>query len=257
MLLGELSWPKAKKYWGQNKLVILPVGSCEQHGLHMPLGTDYLVAGEIAKRLGERLDCLVAPTVNYGHAPWHIDSFVGTISFDQEQLYDIYYTITKQLIGWGTDHLIFINGHGGNSPVLKRLAMNLRMEFDVLCMVVDWWNLAGQMNPAWIEKGHAGKPETAAMRYLFPNLVNMDDAQFHDYKPWGEDIEVTGSASLVYKGITNNIWLTTKDICDIGNYGEDPKLGTVKMGQEEIEAVLDYLSEFVLQKFSKMKVENK
>lgn len=252
MLLQDMSWVDAKKQFAKNGLVILPTGSCESHGPHMPLGTDMYIATEIARQLGDKLDCIVAPAVNYGYCPWHQD-FNGTITIDHEILYPLYYSIAKELVKWGATHIIFLNGHGGNTSSLDRLTMTLRVEFNTLSMVVDWWKLAGALNPRFIDKGHGGYVETSAMLYFYPELVDMTKARKVDFKNLLPTIETAGIYAFNYKGITNSVRVKTSDISEYGNYGADPRISTSEFGEEEIKTVLDYLEDFS-REFVKMKI---
>lgn len=258
MLMSEMSYPEVREYFKNNKTVIVPCGSTEQHGHHLPVGTDCHVANYFSKRLGENLNLLVAPSINFGYAEYHKDHYPGTIAFDQDFLYDLYYYIAKQLIAIGATHIVFVNGHGGNSYVLNRVSMNLRREFNVLAVHLDWWSIAGQMKPEWEEKGHAGKPETAAIMYMYPQYVNMVKSKFQDFKTIIDGVETLGSATFRYKGVNTSIWLNTYDVVgEVGNYGEDPKLATLEMGQESVEAVVAWMTDFVGNKFMKMELEDK
>lgn len=257
MLLEEMTFEDVENYFKDHDMVILPCGSTEQHGHHMVLGTDFIIAKEFAQRISERTDVLVAPTVNYGYTQYHINGYKGTIGFDQDLLYEVYFTICKRLIDMGAKKIVFMNGHGGNSYVLKRVSMNLWYQYKVMGLILDWWSIAGMIKPEWEELGHAGKPETAAMMYLFPQYVHTDKIQFSGYKTLAEGVETLGSATFMYDGIKYGIWLDTEDVTDSGNYGEDPKLATVEMGHDSVEAVIDKVSDFIVNKFTKMKVPGK
>ncbi len=257
MLLEEMTYEEVKKYFEDgNDMVIIPCGSTEQHGCHMVLGTDFHIAKEFAKRISDRTGIMVAPTVNYGYTEYHKQNFPGTIGFDQDLLYDIYFSVAEQLINMGAKKIIFMNGHGGNSYPLKRVSMNLRIKHNVMGLILDWWSIAGQIKPEWEELGHAGKPETAAMMYLFPDYVHTDRIRFEGFKTLADGVETKGSATFGYKGVNYGIWLNTIDVTgQCGNYGEDPKLATLQMGHDSVEAVIDHIVDFITNGFAKMEIE--
>lgn len=240
MLLQEIGWKTAaEKFEKDNKekgycLVIIPTGSTEQHGAHMPLGTDFYMASSIAKDLGEKLDCLVMPSVNYGHCAWHTD-FAGTINFDLELLYQIYYKIASQCIKWGATHIMFVNGHGGNTAALNRVSMDLRSDFNVLCYTIDWWKVTGTINPDWVEKGHGGVPETSAMLYYHPDIVHMEYAPVCEFVELNEKIKANNIGQFYYnykgKDIPMNIYTRTGDITKVGAFGDTPSAATAEFGE--------------------------
>lgn len=256
VMLEEMTYVEVKKYFEDGgDIVIIPTGSTEQHGQHMVLGTDSHIAREFARRISERTGILVAPTVNYGYTEYHKETYPGTIGFDHDVLYDIYYGIATQFIKLGAKRIIFMNGHGGNSYPLKRVSMNLRLNHDVMGLILDWWNIAGQIKPEWEELGHAGKPETAAMMYLFPEYVHQDRIKFDGFKTLAPGVETKGSATFGYGGVNYQIWLNT---CDVngpaGNYGEDPKLATLDMGRACVDSVIDHIVDFIENGFKKMQI---
>lgn len=240
MLLQNLSWTGAEEAFKKTDFVILPTGSCEEHGPHMPLGTDFLVAGEIARRVGEKTGAIVAPTVPYGHCPWHMD-FPGTVSIDQDVLYGYYLQICEALVKWGARRFMFINGHGGNTPSLDRVSMKLRSR-GVVCCVVDWWVLAGSLNPEWIERGHGGLPETSAVLALFPGLVDMSAAKPATLKSYTPGLETQSINKFGFRNVPVKIWMRTRDVVEVGNFGDDPRLATPEIGNKEIDAVVEFLS---------------
>lgn len=242
MLLQNLSWTGAKEWFAKTDLVILPTGSCEQHGPQAPLGTDFLVAGEISRRVGEKVGCLVAPTVNYGYCPWHLD-FPGTISIDEDALFGLYMTISEQLVKWGAKHLMFINGHGGNSGSLDRVAVRMRSR-GVLCVVADWWVVVGNINPDWVERGHGGVTETSVVLHLFPDLVNMSVAKPAVIKQYTPAVQTQGMNMVSFRGVPLKLRMRTADVSDVGNYGDDPRLSNAVLGKDAIDGVVDFLADF-------------
>lgn len=171
MFLEQISWKQAEDYFKKRDLAVIPVGSTENHGSQLALGTDFLIPRNLCERMDSRLNCLIAPTIPYGVADQHTH-FPGTITIGYDGLYDLVTRIADQLYGHGIRHFVFLNGHGGNTPVLQRVCMELDDKHAVGC-VLDWWSLAGELNPAW-KGGHGGGEETAAMLAIDPKYVHMD-----------------------------------------------------------------------------------
>ncbi len=123
--LEQLSWPKAKEAFEKTSFVVFPLGSNEQHGPALPTGTDWMVAKEMARRLGERANVIVTPTLPIGYAKYHT-VFPGTLSVSQETLTHMLIEICQDLLKYGTTHILFVDGHGGNLPALAQVGAWLR-----------------------------------------------------------------------------------------------------------------------------------
>lgn len=164
--------------------MILPLGATEQHGPHLPLGTDTIRAEALAERLAERLPgSLVAPTLPVGCSDEH-SGFPGLLGLERETLARVILDIARRLVGWGVERLVILSAHGGNGDALD-LALNMiRNELPDLEVrtnerletisraaleVADRDGISGS------DVGlHAGDGETSEMLHLRPNLVNVD-----------------------------------------------------------------------------------
>jgi mycofactocin system creatininase family protein len=156
--VGDLTWPRAAER--QDAVLVVPLGSTEQHGPHLPLSTDTDVAVALAQGLADRrLDVVVAPAVPYGASGEHA-GFAGTLSIGHEALEHL----LVELVRSATDtfaHVLLVNGHGGNVPSLAAACARLRDESrDVLV-----WS------PRWGGDAHAGRTETSVMLALSPDRV--------------------------------------------------------------------------------------
>jgi mycofactocin precursor peptide peptidase len=163
--LGQQRWPKVPR---QEALLLVPVGSVEQHGPHLPLATDAMVADAVARAAAERLDetgdtVLVAPSLNYGVSGEH-EGFPGTISIGREALCGLLVEFGRSATRWARG-VIFVNGHGGNTATLARAVDLLRYEG----RAVAWTSMDLPEADA-----HAGETETSLLRYLAPWSVRVD-----------------------------------------------------------------------------------
>jgi mycofactocin precursor peptide peptidase len=162
--IDELPWT-ALEAPAPPVILVVPVGSCEQHGPHLPLSTDSLVAEALAAALTERHPgAMLAPTLTITASGEH-QGFPGTLSIGN----DVMEALVVQLVrsaDWSRG-VVLVNGHGGNRRAVDRAAAQLRAEGR---RVLAWWPVIPGSDP------HAGHSETSIMLALHPHLVRLDDA---------------------------------------------------------------------------------
>jgi creatinine amidohydrolase len=180
--LWELRWPEVARYLEGNDSVLLPVGSTEQHGPHLPLGVDALTAIALARDAGERSGTLVAAPVWYGWAPQHMGA-PGTVTLRPETLAALVADVGLSLVHHGFRRIVVVNGHRiANLPPLQLAVSRIREATGALALVVDPVWLAEEVFSAWARDpdaggiGHADGYETAHMLHLHPELVDMAEA---------------------------------------------------------------------------------
>jgi len=180
--LQELTWQQLEQHLQHNDTVLIPVGSTEQHGPHLPLGTDAMVAIRLALETGELTDTLVTPPLWFGWSPHH-QAYPGTVSLRPETLTAVVEDIGRSLIWSGANKLIVLNGHReANLPPLKIAASRLRNETGAYVAVVDPFYIGDQIGRALRTSepggiGHAAELETAHMMHIHPELVRMERAE--------------------------------------------------------------------------------
>ena len=118
MFLEKISWVQAQEYFEKKDIAIIPVGSTENHGSQLCLGTDFLIPRKLCEMMDERLDVLIVPTIPYGVGDQHAN-FPGTITIGADGLYDLVTRIVNELYRFGIRKFVFLNGHGGNSRFLQ------------------------------------------------------------------------------------------------------------------------------------------
>ena len=129
MRLENITWQRAEKYFKESDMVLLPIGSIECHGRHMPLGTDTLIPNKIVELLEEKSDILIAPTIPYG-ACESLAPYPGTINIGTEILYQFLYKVVESLYDHGARKILIVNGHGGKMCIRDRCKNGLAC--------VDW-----------------------------------------------------------------------------------------------------------------------
>lgn len=172
--LAQAVWPAVP---AQGAVVLVPVGSTEQHGPHLPLATDTVVARAVAEGTAARLPgpVFVAPAIAYGNSGEHA-GFPGTVSIGHEGLRIVLVETVRSLALWAS-RTVFVNGHGGNVRTLAVAVAQMRKEGHD----VSWTGCAFPGGDA-----HAGRTETSVMLHLTPDDVDMSSAAAGDVRPIAE-----------------------------------------------------------------------
>ncbi|HET8524457.1 MAG TPA: creatininase family protein [Thermomicrobiales bacterium] len=162
----------------QRPVVIVPVGSVEQHGPHCPLDVDISIPFHLAVRVAETVDdvpVLVAPPVTYGFTHYNMGE-IGTISLKLETFIDVLCDVCRSIWANGFHRIIMVNGHGGNDAPVRCASVKLAEE-DVWALGFSHWNMATAEMLAWSDAdngsvGHGGEWETSLQMYLRPHLIS-------------------------------------------------------------------------------------
>ena len=248
MYLAHMNYREVEAYLQQHDSIVIPVGSLENHGLHMPLGTDFLIPDEIARLLHEKSPILIAPTVNYG-ATDDLCGFAGTVSIGTEGLIALLKSICDQLYRYGFRHFLILNGHGGNTAAIQTVGMHLYRKGAYLANL-NWWLMAGQLNPKWAG-GHGGGEETAGILAVDPTLIKKEYLNLSEEigNDLGENLPYGAWTNINYKGVSVAVPREIKDITTNGWLvhsfkGDLPTRATEEWGKEMLSAVSDYIADF-------------
>ena len=154
--------------------VVLPIGTVEPHGPHLPLGTDTLIAEALAELVAAKLNAVLLPAVPYG-VTGNLHGYPGSVRIEPDVLEKLVYGVLESAALSGFKYALIVNGHGGNTPSLEAAARRAWYERGFATMVVDWWVLArerGITRRAFgKEGGHAATDETAIVLAVKPHLV--------------------------------------------------------------------------------------
>ncbi len=257
VLLHEMPRTHFEEYLRETPVpvAIIPVGSIEQHGPHLPLGMDILAATEIAKKVAEKANCIVAQVFLPGYSPHHMN-FKGTITFHEETLVHILYDTIECLTHHGIRKILLINGHGGNVQILAYAARMASRKFNCSVLQPPAMPVADPVKAmrdsvARVDV-HSGKGETGSALAMFPHLVDMskvkgfkptsawrDEAIAKLADPNREDVLLAGALAMAYLGDTH-------DFTTSGIYGwTTPEDADPEAAKKNIEARVEWMAKFI------------
>ncbi|MFW6107262.1 MAG: creatininase family protein [bacterium] len=235
--LSELTYRMVRER--RFEVAVLPVGSTEAHGLHVPHGSDALHAERVADRCCEAAHAqgaqvVLLPTIPYG-VNANLLEFPLTIHVGQSVLDAMVGDVAASLAHHGVRKLVVFNGHGGNA--FKPLLRQLYGQSDVFCCLVDWWKVASDHYPEIFESvgDHADEMETSVDLALFPDLVHLEDADDGATRPSRFDAINRG-----WVQITRPWHLLTRN-AGVG----DPRPASAEKGQRVIDLVVERMGRFL------------
>jgi creatinine amidohydrolase len=222
------------EFWGALKKTtraIIPVGSLEQHGPHLPVSTDALIAEHVSKLVAQKVGALVLPAIAYGVSFEHDPMF--HVSLRNSTLSALVCDTCAALAGHGVKEIIIINGHHGNIGALQYIAQDLvgRIPEGVSVHVLHYWH---QMKND--ELGHAGEVETSLVLAIAPELVKMGKAKAGKIKP-------TTKSKAAYASIANSPGSFVK-MTGNGVWG-DPKKASAETGQHLLKEIVAGLAKTI------------
>ena len=248
MYLAEMNYLQVEDYLKRSDTILIPIGSLENHGKHMPLGTDTMIPDKIAQLINEKSDLIIAPTINYG-ATDDLVGFAGTVSLGVEGLISLLRTIVDQFYRYGFRHFMILNGHGGNNASIQAVGMHLYRKGAYLANL-NWWLMAGQLNPDWAG-GHGGGEETAGVMAVNPALIKTEYLNLPENirNDVSEDLPSGAWTNVNFKGASVTIPREINEITDNGwlthSFKNDPPTkATKEWGDKMVQTVADYIVDF-------------
>lgn len=233
MLLANMTQPQAQEALGRGTAVIV-TGSVEQHGAHLPLGTDAFAALTIALRVGHRLEAPVLPLSPVGVAPYHMP-WAGSLTISPETLGLLMLDVCQGLSAAGVERVIVVNWHEGNTPGIRIAADHVQAKLPVRVIVAEAHIITNGLFPDEMEFTHAGAMETAAILAYDPSLVRMDE------RIEGDLVDTGSEGHALFR--RRDVFPVMKDFREVaaaGWYGT-PDTVTEERSREIIDAVADHI----------------
>ena len=232
-------------------IVLLPTSATEQHGAHLPVGTDAIILSTLVDKMVNECEfeagnLIFAPQLNVGKSNEHM-GFAGTITFGTQTYYSLLHDIATAISASGFKKLVLFNSHGGNTDMLNMISRDLRIDLGLDVFVFDWWftpfwneGLQGLQQSGKYGVFHACELETSLMLAARPETVHMELAV--DEEP--ADC-FKGEKYVTVFGPINAGW-KTKDVTNSGVIGA-PTYATAEKGHKLFDyackKLLDILNE--------------
>jgi len=228
-------------------IVVIPIGSTEQHGPHLPVDCDMQSAYYVAVKAAEKTGSIVAPPINYGYNEKEL-TFPGTVSVKSESFLRYVYDVCDSLIRTGFKKIVLLNGHGWNVHLVGQLAHMINERKGNLCAAVNYWQLiidvARKLRESEFPGGvaHACEFETSVLLFLDPDHVDMSKARkeisFKKTKyTWYDALEGDGLVCMPER---------FEEITKSGIIG-DPTLANREKGEKLVNAAIERLADFLIQ----------
>ncbi|EMA58626.1 creatininase family protein [Halorubrum kocurii] len=239
MYLADHTWPELGEALSEGAVALVPLGSTEQHGPHLPLATDHLIAEALASAAAEETGAVRTPTIPVGVSPHH-RQFPGTMWVDPPEFRDYVESFTRNLAYHGIDRVVFVNAHGGNVQHLREVGR--RLHEDETAYAIEWmWDesIPELVDDLFERNGpHAGPKETAMITHIAPELVDTD--RLEDARDDGL-VDLDGSDAVVHGART---YYDAVDNSANGAFG-DPTDVTPEKADRLFEAASDQLVRLV------------
>jgi creatinine amidohydrolase len=267
--LLDLAPPDIAWFQERSDLILVPIGSLEQHGAHLPLGTDTITALEVSRRAAEKAQVPYTPPFWAGYSPQHlrdIESGVGTVTLRASTLNEVLYDVARSLIHHGWNKLVFVNGHGSNTKVLDPLLRRIKYETGAFValykpyaeryigMLEGLLENPPEETPGW----HASELETSQVMAHNPALVHMeraaqDRAQVPGWLP-DSFIKKDGAPDVEFDGYQYFVFpMDHEEFSRTGVIG-NPMTATAEKGEEALERFADHLVK-AIDEFRPLEVE--
>jgi creatinine amidohydrolase len=236
VLMERLPQPEVAKRLTGTKMAVLAPGSVEQHGPHLPLGTDAFAAIALAKEVARRFETVVVPLPLVGVSPYHLP-WTGSLSLKPQTFLAVVEDICECLAPHGVKRLLFVNWHEGNSPTLRLAGSNVQQKFNFRVVIAEGHLITNHLFGERARLTHAGGMETAAAMMYDPSLVDISKATNPTPEEEGDKGHEIFRQRLVYP-----ILRDFREVASTGWYGK-PEEGTPELADEYLKTVSDFIVE--------------
>jgi creatinine amidohydrolase len=234
--LERLSQPEAESRLKNGRLAVMAPGSIEQHGPHLPLGTDAFASDALAEEVARKMDAVLVPLPLVGVSPYHL-SWAGSLSLQPQTMIAVIEDICECLANHGVDKILFVNWHEGNTPTLRLAGDNVQRKFKMRVVVAESHIITNKLFGERAQLTHAGNMETAAVLMYDPSLVDLTKAT----NPTAQEDGDAGHAVFRQRDVFP-ILRDFHEVARTGWYGK-PEEATLELADEIRAKVSDYIVE--------------
>jgi creatinine amidohydrolase/Fe(II)-dependent formamide hydrolase-like protein len=237
-LVGDLTFAEVSQHLRETSILCLPIGAIEQHGTHLPLNTDVIVAEGLTRRIvarwGDELDLWQLPIVSISLSREH-DWAAGTLSLTIQTFVALMRDMARDIArALPARNLAIINGHGGNRGVLDNLMHELRGDFALNACALHPFDLSKVDIEARSPDVHGGKAETSVMLALAPQLVRGASIGAGGTRPEAETV-----AALIFDRGVSFPWRSDDPRLAASGVIGDARAATPELGQAIIDSVIE------------------
>ncbi len=259
--LPHMTTPEVEALLQKTDMVIIPIASLEQHGNHLPIGTDFINGVERSKLIAQERDILVAPVLMAGQSPYHM-GFAGTITLRAETILQVHMEAVESLIRHGFKRFVIMNAHGGNRAISTLLVDQINQTTAGVAVsfgaAIRPFMEAENAAPSTVLDRHGGTGETSNSLYLMPDLVQLDKAvaaeltlPAHLDAMLPEVVEGEPTALMLFlaeglKAEETGKKTSSAEMSTTGVWGSrDPKEGSAARGQDEASKTVSAAVRFI------------
>lgn len=237
-LLQNMTQPQAAERLAAGTAIVV-TGSIEQHGAHLPLGTDHVAALTIALRVAERLDAPVVPVSPVGVAPYHLP-WPGSLTLRPQTMIDLLTDVCTGLSAAGVRTVLLMNWHEGNTPAVRLAADRIQQELPLRVVVAETHVITNGLYPDEMEFTHAGAMETAAVLAHDPDLVHLDRLD------GGDPVDEGNAGHALFR--QRDVFPIMRDFREVATSGWYGSPGSVD--QPRAEVIIDEVADHVVARFT-------
>lgn len=259
--LPHMTSPEVAEFLTRSDMVIIPIASLEQHGNHLPIGTDFINGVERCKLIAQERDILVAPILMVGQSPYHM-GFAGTVTLKAETIIQVHLEAVESLIKHGFKRFIIMNAHGGNRAIstlivdqINQTTAGVAVSFGA---AVRPFMEPSSIEPSVVLDRHGGTGETSNSLYLMPDLVQIEKAataeltlpqHLQDMLPEVVAGDPTALMLFLAEGLKaeeTGKRTSSAEMSSTGVWGErDPKEGSAARGEDEARRTVAAAVQFI------------
>jgi creatinine amidohydrolase len=255
--LPHMTWQEVEEALKTTDMALIPVGSVEQHGRHLPLGTDIFAAIEMAQLIARKTDIIVAPVSILGYADYHM-GFPGTMTLTPETFEAVLFEGVQSLVRHGFKRFLIYTGHGGNNTSITKVIHRINHQTGATAISLNAIQLPPLEGVEEVQLDwHAGVSETSKMLYLTPSLVQIEKAEKPELTlppaaqkaifsmPSAKDVESFVQAITFLPEKTGKR-ATTRDMTSNGVITTgDPKTATAERGKKEVDLFVNAAVKYI------------
>src|SRR5215469_9306393 len=244
----DLSQPEIAAQFKKNPLVILPAGSVEQHGPHLPTGTDTFASTVIGHAVAERMDGLVLPATPFGVTPMHMP-FEGTITLTPDTFMRVTTETCVSTAQHGAKYLLILNWHEGNIPALAIAAETLHREHGMTVLTVQACYVAEELYGKTCNGlTHGGEIEALAVLAHRPDLVHLDRIDYSSDHAHGHKMDKL-RRTRAYQPVLTDV----RSIAPTGWFGS-PEHATAEKGVRMLREIADAIAKEATMLFEQLDI---